>query len=78
MSYYEEENGKKQIVERTVPLAIAMRDFRQQAQEVAVYKSFNPVYRAARKLTGIKNFTKWHETVSRNGQSIRESIRKCV
>ena len=55
-----------------------MRDFRLAASDVAIYKSFNPIYRFIRKMTGIKNFTSWQKKVTENGQNIRRAILKHI
>ena len=41
-------------------------------------KTMNPLYRAARKLTGIKIFTKYQQTVADNGRRQREAINAYV
>ena len=37
-------------------------------------KTLNPLYRAARKLTGIKLYTKYQQTVAENGRRQRAAI----
>ena len=39
-----------------------------------VFKWINPIYRLARKCTGIKNFTKYQQTLTENGFRYRQAL----
>jgi cytochrome P450 len=73
-------NGRKstEFVRKTVTLPEAMHEADDAAVEQTVFKAFNPLYRCARWLTGIKNFTRYQATLAANGQRLREAIHTYV
>lgn len=52
--------GGPDFIRRTVSLAEAIHEFDDQCLSALPSKQFNPLYNIARKLTGIKRFTKYH------------------
>lgn len=66
------------FIRRTVGLAEAIHEFDDQCIKQVALKQFNPVYRIARKLTGIKNFTKYQKVLAGNGKRQREAIYEYV
>ena len=70
--------GGAELVRKTVTLPEAIHEFDKSIMAVAPFKWLNPVYRIARKLTGIKNFTKYQQKIADNGLRTREAILEYV
>ena len=69
-----EKVGGSKFVRKTLTLSEAIQENDRQVIGSAPYKWLNPIYKAARKLTGIKNFTKFQQTIADNGFRIRAAI----
>jgi cytochrome P450 len=62
------------FIRKSVDLATAIHEFNDQCVEEIFMKQFNPLYKVARKVTGIHNFTKFQQTIADNGHRMREAI----
>lgn len=58
------------LVRKRVTLAKALNEMPDQVIISAGFKTQNPLYQLARKLTGRKNFTEWQRKVSQNGKDV--------
>ena len=66
------------FIRRKASLGEAIHESDDQTIGLFATKQFNPLYKIARKVTGIKEFTKYQKTVAQNGANQREAIRKYV
>ena len=63
---------------KTMILSEAIHAFSQQVIDQMGFKWLNFFYQAARKVTGVKDFTNYQKIQAANGMRIREAIRKYV
>jgi cytochrome P450 len=74
MDMREQAGSEIKLVRRTVSLGVALHEVIGQVTFEASFKQMNPLYQAARKLTGIKNFTEYQTKIVENCERIRNFI----
>ena len=60
-------NTPGSLVQKTVTLAVALKEITDGVTNEAGFKWLNPFYQALRKLTGKKNFTEYQRKLAQNG-----------
>lgn len=63
---------------KTVTVGKAITEIIDQVILAAVFKSMNPIYKKARKLTGIKNFTEFQSKLAYSQNKIRTFVSNYV
>lgn len=66
--------NSSEFVRKKMKMPEGIHEFEEQMFGLITWKQLNPVYQAARKLTGIKDFTKYQRTVAENGKRARETL----
>ena len=78
MDFRKDGRGSTSFIRKSAALPEALHEFNASVVEVGLTKTYNPLYRILRKLTGKKTFTKYQQTLTDNGTRIRKAIHTYV
>ena len=78
MDFRNKEKSGAEFTCKSVYLGAAINEYDAQVISMLPSKTNNPLYQIARKLTGIKEFTKYQKIVAENGERTRKAINEYI